>query len=374
MRSSVLGLLLGSFVLACGDAPPPATPAPAPAPSPSPLPAETAPTASAAPAPAPAPSPEDLKKEEAKKQLAADRAKWEADHKAELARWTPEIRAAAKALADKAYPSGKAALQATIAGKHRRPEAVARDKYRHPLETLDFLGFKPNMTVLDIGPGDGWYTEILAPAVAKSGKYLATSGDPNGPIESRGTYYAQRWKGFVETSPEAYGKIQTIVLDGKAPKLGLDGTVDMVLLMRGMHGWKNDGTTAAWLAEVHKALKPGGVFGVEEHRAAADGNPDETAKKGYLPEKWVIDTVEAAGFKLAAKSEVNANPRDTKDYADGVWTLPPTLRLGDKDRDKYLTIGESDRMTLKFVKVAPKTEKAADKPADKKPADKPAKK
>jgi predicted methyltransferase len=113
---------------------------------------------------------------------------------------------------------------------------------------------------------------------------------------------------------------------------------------------KNNGVFELWLAEIVKALKPGGVLGIEEHRAAADAKPEESAKKGYVPEKWVIDTVEAAGLKLASKAEINANPKDTKDYAEGVWALPPTLRLKDKDREKYTAIGESDRMTLKFVK------------------------
>jgi len=133
-------------------------------------------------------------------------------------------------------------------------------------------------------------------------------------------------------------------------------------VMRGLHGMHNGGTLKTWLAEFNKALKPGGVLGIEEHRAKADANVDETAKKGYVPEKWAVDTIEAAGFKLAGKSEVNANAKDTKDYAEGVWTLPPSYELKDKDHDKYAAIGESDRMTLKFVKVAPKADKKADAP------------
>jgi predicted methyltransferase len=210
------------------------------------------------------------------------------------------------------------------------------------------------MTVLDIGPGEGWYAELLAPALAKKGKYLATSGDPNGPLDQRGTFYAQRFKAFLDKAPEVYGKVQTVVIDSKAPKFALDGTVDMVLVMREVHGMVNGGTLTTWLGEILRALKPGGVLGIEEHRAPADANPTESAKKGYVPEKWLIDQIESAGFKLATKSEINANPKDTKDYDKGVWTLPPTLTLKDKDRDKYLAIGESDRMTLKFVKPAAK--------------------
>jgi predicted methyltransferase len=161
-------------------------------------------------------------------------------------------------------------------------------------------------------------------------------------------------------------------VDGKAPRLDMDGTIDLVLVMREVHGMVDGGTLDAWLGEIRKALKPSVVLGIEEHRARADADPIESAKKGYVPEKWLIDHVEAAGFKLAGKSEVNANPKDTKDYPEGVWTLPPTLRLGDKDREKYQAIGESDRMTLKFVKGPDKSaaSKTPDKPAASKTPDK----
>jgi predicted methyltransferase len=315
------------------------------------------------------PTAEEKKKAEALEALAKDRAKMEADHKTEMARWTPELRAEAKALTDKAYPNGKAAIVAAMASKVRRPSAAERDKHRHPAETLDFFGFKPTMTVLEFGPGEGWYTELLAPALAKKGKLLVTNTDPNGPPDERSTFYGQRFKLFLDTSPEAYGKVETIAINGKAPKLPLEGTVDMVVLTRELHGMVQNNRMGDWLGELHKALKPNGVLGVEQHRAKADAVPEESAKNGYLPEKWVIEKIEAAGFKLAGKSELNANAKDTKDYADGVWTLPPNFRLGDKDREKYATIGESDRMTLKFVKVA-KAAPKTDKPAPK--ADKPA--
>jgi predicted methyltransferase len=275
------------------------------------------------------------------------------------------MHAEAKALAEKAYPSGKAAIQATMKGKHRRPDSAARDKYRHPVETLEFFGFKPTMTVLDFGPGEGWYTELLAPALAKGGKYMATSNDPNGPTDQRSTFYGQIFKGFVDGAPEAYGKVETVITDSKAPKLPQDGTVDLVILMRETHGLINNGTLNGWLAEIHHALKPKGVLGIEQHRAPADANPTESAKKGYVPEKWLIEQVEAAGFKLAGKSEINANPKDTKDYEGGVWTLPPSLVKKDKDRDKYIAIGESDRMTLKFVKAPAKPAGGAKAEGDK---------
>ena len=277
-----------------------------------------------------------------------------ADHEKEKARWTPELRAEAQKLADKAYPTGKAAIQAAVAGKHRKPGHADRDKQRHPVETLELFGFKPTMTVLEYGPGEGWYTELLAPALAKKGKLLVTNGDPNGPADQRATFYAQRVKLLLESAPEVYGKVETVTVDGKAPKLGREATVDLALVIRGLHGMNNSGTLDAWLREIHGALKPNGVLGIVQHRAAPDANPEESSKKGYLPEKWVIERVEAAGFKLAGKSEVNANPKDTKDYPEGVWALPPTLQLGDKDREKYVAIGESDRMTLKFTKAKAK--------------------
>ncbi len=288
------------------------------------------------------------------RELQEDRAKWEAEHKAELDRWTPQIHAEAKALAGKTYASGKAAIAAVAKGAHRNPGDAERDTYRHPVETLSFFGFKPTMTVLDVGPGDGWYTELLAPALHEHGRYVATSGDPNGPPDARDTFEGQRFRALLDTAPEIYSKVETVVVDSKAPKLGSDDTFDLVIVMRGLHGWQNNGTLTSWLEEIHRVLKPGGVLGIEEHRAVADADPVESAKKGYVPEKWAIAQIQAAGFDFAAKSEINANPNDTKDYPEGVSTLPPTLRLGDKDREKYKAIGESDRMTLKFVKAAVK--------------------
>jgi predicted methyltransferase len=309
----------------------------------------------APPPPPPAPpelTPEEKAKQQAAQELAAERAKMEADNQAEVARLTPELHAEAKAVAEKAYPNAKAALTAAMNAKYRSPAHAARDAQRHPLETLQFLGLKPTQTVLEYGPGEGWYTELLAPALAAKGKLLVTNGDPNGPADQRSTFYAQRFQHVLERLPEAYGKVETVRIDGKNPSLPLEGNVDTVLVFRGLHGMVNQGTLNAWLAEFHKALKNGGVLGIEQHRAKPDAVPEESAKQGYLPEKWVIEQVEAAGFKLAGKSEINKNPKDTKDYADGVWTLPPTLALGDKDKDKYTAIGESDRMTLKFVKKA----------------------
>lgn len=343
-------LMLVSLVAACGGSnPEPAAPA-------EPAPVVVAPPVPSAPAAPAEPTAEEKKKAEELQRLEEDRKKLAAETEAEKARWTPELRAQAKALADKTYPSGKAAISAAVAGKHRVPGNADRDKARHPVETLEFFGFKPTWTVVEYGPGDGWYTELLAPALAKQGKLLATNNDPNGPKELRSTYYGERYKAFLDKSPELYGKVQTIVPDAKAQSLGQDGTVDFILVARELHGMQNSGTLDAWLADFFKALKPNGVLGIEQHRAKADADPSASAKLGYLPEKFVIERAEAAGFKLAGKSEINANAKDTKDYPDGVWTLPPSFRLKDKDHDKYAAIGESDRMTLKFVKPAAKAD------------------
>ncbi|MBS2015649.1 MAG: class I SAM-dependent methyltransferase [Deltaproteobacteria bacterium] len=351
-----LALLPVLFVAAaaCGEAP---TPPPVAPPTENNSAVATPPTAAPVePAPAkPAePTEEEKKKAEQQKQLAADFAKLEADNKTESARWTPALKAEAKALADKAYPNGKAAIAAAVAGKHRRPGHADRDKQRHPAETLAFFGLEPNMTVIEYGPGEGWYSEILAPVLAKKGKLIATNGDPNGPMTERSTYYAKRYKTFLDMAPEVYGKVETVTVDPKAPSLGADGSADMVILARGIHGMVNSGRLEDWLGAFHKVLKPGGILAVEQHRAKPDAKAEESAKKGYVPEAWVIEKAKAAGFDLAGKSEINANAKDTKDYPEGVWTLPPTLQLGDKDKDKYTAIGESDRMTLKFKKVAPK--------------------
>lgn len=297
------------------------------------------------------PTKEEKQKAAAKAMLEKDRAKFEAEQAAETVRFTPELRAAAKAVATRSYASGHAAMVAVLASKHRRPASPERDADRHPIATFDFYGLQPTMTVLEFAPGEAWFTELLAPILAKRGKLFATNTDPKGPPEERTTFYGQRFKAFLERSSEAYGKVEPVLIDPKAPSLpNLDGKVDMVLMMRALHGIVNAGKLDVWLGEARKALKPKGILAIEQHRANPGAKPEETAKQGYLPEAWVIEQIERAGFKLIAKSEINANPKDTKDHPEGVWTLPPSYRLGEKDRAKYAAIGESDRMTLKFVK------------------------
>jgi predicted methyltransferase len=357
MKFALVPLALLTVLGCASSAPPPAAVPPPPA-----APVPEAPQVASAAAPVAQPTPEQEKKEEKAKKLDADWAKLREQDTAERARLTPEIHEAAKALASRAYPTTRAALKVVLASKHRAPGDVERDRQRHPLETLEFFGLKPTQSVLEYGPGEGWYTALLAPTLAARGKLSVTSTDPNGPKTDRSTLYAERTKLFLERLPEAYGKVEVAVVDPNAPKLGADASYDLVLLMRGAHGMNNNKMLGPWLSEFHRVLKPGGTLGVEQHRAAPDKNPDEASKQGYLPEAWLISQIEAAGFKLAGKSEINANPKDTKDYAEGVWTLPPTLRLGDVDKAKYLAIGESDRMTLKFVKVDKKATPAPSSP------------
>ncbi|MBL9104301.1 MAG: class I SAM-dependent methyltransferase [Myxococcales bacterium] len=245
-------------------------------------------------------------------------------------------------------------MKTTLAGSHRSADNSARDRYRHPLETLLFFGLRQDMTVVELWPGGGgWFTEVLAPVLREKGKLIATNFDTSGPPDAYQSRSGKKFLDKIAGNPQLYDKIEVVtVKDPAALVLAPEGTVDMVVTFRNTHGWVEDGIDDKIYTAAFKALKSGGVLGVEQHRAKADatGEPKEIAKTGYLPEAWVISRVESFGFKLAAKSEVNANPRDTKDYEKGVWTLPPSYDLGDKDRAKYQAIGESDRMTLKFVK------------------------
>lgn len=245
-----------------------------------------------------------------------------------------------------------AQLDKILAGDHREAANAARDKYRHPKETLSFFGVRPDMTVVEIWPSGGWWTEILAPLLKDKGKYYAAYF----PTEWKNTpdYMKQREKAFdakLADKPEVYGKVvKTKVLAPDFIELAPKGSADMVLTFRNVHNWAKAGNADAMFKAFYDVLKPGGVLGVKDHRAKPGTAFEQQIATGYLTEDYVIATAEKAGFKLAGKSEANANPKDTKDYEKGVWTLPPTLALGDKDREKYLAIGESDRMTLKFVK------------------------
>ena len=242
------------------------------------------------------------------------------------------------------------ALKAAIASKDRTPENVVRDSARHPYETLTFFGIKPNMTVVELSPGGGWYTEILAPYLRDKGTLIAAGESPASPSEGAKRYADRLTKKF-ESKPGVFGSVKRGVFEpARAIDFAQPGTVDMVVTFRNLHNWTSlgDDKLKAVFKSVHTALKPGAVFGVVEHRMPA--SKPANADSGYMHEAAVIKMIESAGFKLAAKSEVNANPKDTADHTKGVWSLPPVLANKEVDKEKYMAIGESDRMTLKFVK------------------------
>jgi predicted methyltransferase len=266
------------------------------------------------------------------------------------------VACAASKAGDSGLPKTDAAtsnaIDAALAGAHRSDANKARDAYRHPKETLTFFGLRRDMTVVELWPGTGgWYTEVLGPVLKDQGTLYAAHVDPvDAPQNARdglATYKAK-----LAANPEVYGNVHVTVLWGKGADIAPPGSADMVVTFRNIHNWMGRGWAPEAFAAAYKALKPGGVFGVEEHR----GNPavpqDPKAANGYVNEDYAIKLIEAAGFKLVDRSEINANPKDTKDYEKGVWTLPPNYRLGDVDRAKYAAIGESDRFTLKFVKPA----------------------
>ncbi|WP_309092196.1 methyltransferase domain-containing protein [Phenylobacterium sp.] len=267
--------------------------------------------------------------------------------------------AVAAAIAAPAY-AADAQLQAAVNGPQRSEAHKARDAHRHPVETLTFWGLKPKMTVLEISPGSGYWTEILAPyAKATGGTYVATAADLNNPniSEAAKTGRANFEKKYADEAK--YGKINYVGFGPTSGPLGAPGSADMVITARNLHNWApNPAFLDKVLKDVHAVLKPGGILAVEEHRKDPKPEADKWSD-GYMSEATVIAAVEKAGFKLQARSDVNANPKDTKDHPFGVWTLPPTRQTAGRgqpadpnfDRTKYDAIGESDRMTLRFVKV-----------------------
>jgi predicted methyltransferase len=238
-------------------------------------------------------------------------------------------------------------LRAAIAASTRAAKNTARDAARHPYEVLHFIGLKPSQTVLEILPGGGYWSEILVPYLNAHGHYIAAipeSGDFSEQVHERDTF-----KKFQAADPARYGKIT--VVDFSPPySLAAPNALDVILTFRNLHNWMKRGTQDTILAACYRSLRPGGILGIEDHRGRTDKPQDPHANDGYVREDYAISLIEKAGFKLVAKSEIGANAKDTKDYPDGVWTLPPVLKLGDKDRAKYQAIGESDRFTLKFVK------------------------
>ena len=245
-------------------------------------------------------------------------------------------------------------MAAILAGDWRDPANAARDQYRHPRETLEFFGVGPSQTVIEISPGAGWYTEILAPLAQGKGRYIGVLNDPAKAGSERATeYYTNANTKFREklaARADVYANASVIEVDPKAPVFGEPGSADVVLTFRNVHNWVMAGNEAAMFQSFYDVLAPGGVLGVVEHRAAAGKTLAEVKTSGYLPEDYVIGLAEAAGFVLEEKSEINANPADTKDHPNGVWTLPPGNNHEEADAAKYAAIGESDRMTLRFVK------------------------
>jgi predicted methyltransferase len=246
------------------------------------------------------------------------------------------------------------ALDAALAADHRSEANKARDKYRHPKETLAFFGFRSDMTVVEIWPGGGWYTEILAPALKDKGKLYAAQYSVNPPFAYQRQYFGT-FMTMLGTDPDSYAAVTVTSLDFPDElELAPRGSADLVLTFRNVHNWLGEGYGAdsarLGFVAVFDALKPGGTLGIVDHRWPDPNNEDPLAANGYVSEERVIRAAEAAGFEFAGRSDVNRNPRDSHNHPQGVWTLPPTLALGEQDRDRYLEIGESDRFTLKFVK------------------------
>jgi predicted methyltransferase len=251
-------------------------------------------------------------------------------------------------------PANAALLDAAISGPQRSDKARERDIYRHPKETLQFFELTPSLTVLEIAPGGGWYTEILAPYLHDHGtlyeaEYDGPQAAPSAEAQAGRAAFARK----LAATPAVYGNVVVGTLHkGQFTGFPAEGSVDRVLTFRNIHNWIKDGEIDANLRAFYAALKPGGILGVEEHRAAPGTSLQQIIDTGYVTEDYVIAHARAAGFELIGSSEVNSNARDTKNYPHGVWSLPPTYEGGDADRARYAAIGESDRMTLRLIKPA----------------------
>jgi predicted methyltransferase len=249
--------------------------------------------------------------------------------------------------------AASAADFATVLASDVRQHDRLRDAFRHPAETLAFFDLQADMTVVEIWPGGGWYADILGPFLAQQGQYYAAHFDPDSPVgyfrNSR-----ERFEAKMASQPGSFGSTTlTVFAPGSDHAIAPDGSADRVLSFRNVHNWYMRGGDEQVLAAFetfYRALKPGGILGVVEHRLAADRPLADQQSSGYMNQAYVIRMAQQVGFTLAASSEVNANPADTTRHPKGVWTLPPSYRLGDQDRDRYQEIGESDRMTLKFIK------------------------
>jgi len=274
--------------------------------------------------------------------------------KTELKRWMGAglgLAIAAASLSASQAQDIETLIDQAMTGDHRSDANKARDKYRHPRETLMFFGLQPHMTVVEITPGMGWYTQILAPVLRDRGTLYAAVFAVNDQSPEFLRNMDKSYRAMLAARPDLYGKVKLSVLSPGSMRVAPPGSADMVLTFRNVHNWAKAGTADAMFKAFHDALKPGGILGVVEHRAKPGTAFQRQIDSGYMTEDYVIETAKKAGFRLVNKSEINANPRDTADYPGGVWTLPPNLRnVAEADKPKYLAIGESDRMTLKFVK------------------------
>lgn len=250
--------------------------------------------------------------------------------------------------APRLQPEQQEQIRQAVGNPHRTISNLMRDAGRNPEQTLSFFAVEPQHTVVEVWPGAGWYTEILAPLLREQGRYIAAHFDPQSPVG----YFRQSRASFEEKlagKPDVYDKVEVTVLNYE-PDVAMapPESADRVLTFRNVHNWLGSGQAEGMFAGFFEVLRPGGVLGVVDHRAA-DGMA-EYDDSGYVGQDRMIALAEAAGFQFDASSEVNANPRDTKDHPNGVWTLPPTNRHDEADAQTYRDIGESDRMTLRFVK------------------------
>ena len=261
----------------------------------------------------------------------------------------PTVPAPAPAPAKPRDAVTAAAIGRVLAGEHRSPENRARDAWRHPLDTLLFFGIKADMTVAEVWPGTGgWYTEVLAPLLAANGKLYVAQMPP----DPRNPYVTASLAGYqakLAARPDLYGKVTMTTLGADGGEIAPPASCDLVVTFRNLHSWMNLGFERPAFAAIHRALKPGGILGVVGHRGTVLPQ-DPRATNGYVEEQYAITLIESAGFELLERSEINANPQDTRDYEQGVWALPPDLRQGNRERAKFEAIGESDRFTLKFRK------------------------
>jgi predicted methyltransferase len=269
------------------------------------------------------------------------------------------LSACSRTPSETAKPKGKMTIADAVAGAWRSPQDKARDAWRHPVETLTFWGLKPGMTVVEFWPGAGWYTDILAPYLAANGgKLVAAQLDVSDPANAAARQVVDAYRKRLQANPKLYGKVEITAFGPRTGPVAPPGSADLVLFLRNLHDWMAAGLAEKAFRDAFAALKPGGILGVEEHRADPAAIPDPLATNGYVQQAYVVKLAQEAGFEFGQSSEINANPKDTRDHPFGVWTLPPVRRsapVGQPpnprfDHAKYDAIGESDRMTLRLRK------------------------